>query len=94
MNNIAKAILKNTSYLIDKLNDLDGIELLTPASEQQRAGIVTFKINGKDMTEIYVKLMNNKVICANRLGAIRFSPHFYTDVEIIDKSLEILSLSI
>jgi len=38
--------------------------------------------------------MNNKVICANRLEAIRFSPHFYTDIKIIDNSLEILSSSI
>jgi len=94
MDNVASSILKKTSYLIDKLNKLADIELLTPESEHRRAGIVTFKINGKDMTEIYTRLMNNKVICANRLGGIRFSPHFYTDIEIIDNSLEILSSSI
>jgi len=94
MSNIEKSVLKNTSYLIDKLNNIDGIELLTPASEQRRAGIVTFKIIGKDMTKIHANLMNNKVICANRLGGIRFSPHFYTGIENIDKSLEVLYLSI
>ena len=94
MSNIEKAVLKNTSYIINKLNNIDGIELLTPASEQRRAGIVTFKIIGKDITGIHANLMNNKVICANRLGGIRFSPHFYTDIEVIDKSLEILYLSI
>ncbi len=94
MDNVELSILKRTSYLINKLNDLDDIELLTPISEQQRAGIVNFKIIGKDMTKIYARLVNNKVICANRMGGIRFSPHFYTDLEIIDKSLEILSSSI
>ena len=94
MDNVALSILKKTSYLIDKLDNLADFELLTPASERQRAGIVTFKITGKDMTDIYAKLMNNKVICANRLGGIRFSPHFYTDLEIIDNSLKILGLSI
>ena len=94
MDNVASSILKKTSYLIDKLNNFADVELLTPVSEQQRAGIVTFKISGKDMTEIYSKLMKNKVICANRLGGIRFSPHFYTDLENIDNSLDILSLSI
>jgi cysteine desulfurase/selenocysteine lyase len=94
MDNVELSILKKTSYLIDKLNNLADVELLTPASEQRRAGIVTFKITGKDMTDIYIKLMNNKVICANRLEGIRFSPHFYTDLEIIDNSLEILSLYI
>jgi selenocysteine lyase/cysteine desulfurase len=94
MDNVELSILEKTSYLIDKLNNLADIELLTPAPEQRRAGIVTFKITGKDMTEIYSKLMKNKVICANRLGGIRFSPHFYTDLEIIDNTLEVLSLSI
>jgi selenocysteine lyase/cysteine desulfurase len=94
MDNVASSILKKTSYLIDNLNNLPDIELLTPVSEQRRAGIVTFKITGKDMTEIYSKLMNNKVICANRLEGIRFSPHFYTDLVIIDNSLDILSTSI
>ena len=94
MDNVELSILEKTSYLIDKLSKFDDIELLTPASEQRRAGIVTFKIIGKDMTEIHARLMKNKVICANRLQGIRFSPHFYTDVKIIDKSLEILSSSI
>ena len=94
MANVESSISKTTSYLIDKLDNLAGIELLTPRSEQQRAGIVTFKITGKDMSDIYARLMNNKVICAHRLEGIRFSPHFYTEVEIIDNTLEILSSSI
>ena len=94
MDNVELSILQKTSYLIDKLNNLADVELLTPASEQRRAGIVTFKITGNDMTDIYTRLMNNKVICANRLEGIRFSPHFYTDLEIIDNSLEKLSLYI
>ena len=91
---IENRILKNTSYLIDKLNDLDMITILSPTSGQRRAGIVTFKIVTKESTEIHTNLMNNKVICANRMGGIRFSPHFYTGLDTIDKSLEILSLSV
>lgn len=91
---VEESILKNTSYLIDKINDLDGITMLSPTEESRRAGIVTFKVGTKDNTEIYTNLMNNKVICANRLGGIRFSPHFYTDIHSMDKILEILSLSI
>jgi len=94
MENIEKAVLNNTSYIIDELNKFDDIELLTPESEHRRAGIVTFKITGKNMSDIYARLIKNKVICANRLEGIRFSPHFYTDLDIIDKSLEILSSSI
>ena len=94
MEKIEKCILKKTTYLIDKLNDLDVITILSPTSVQRRAGIVTFKIATKESTEIHTNLMKNKVICANRMGGIRFSPHFYTGLNTIDKSLEILSLSI
>ncbi|MFB3101229.1 MAG: aminotransferase class V-fold PLP-dependent enzyme [Gammaproteobacteria bacterium] len=94
MEKIENRILKNTSYLIDKLNDLDVITILSPTSVQRRAGIVTFKIATKESTEIHTNLMKNKVICANRMGGIRFSPHFYTCSDTIDKSLEILSLYI
>ena len=90
MEKIEKCILKKTSYLIDKLNDLDVITILSPTSVQRRAGIVTFKIATKESTEIHTNLMKNKVICANRMGGIRFSPHFYTGLNTIDKSLEIL----
>lgn len=94
MQHVEELVLKNTSYLIDKLKSYGGITLLSPTGEQRRAGIVTFKIDSKDTAEIHAKLMKNKVICANRMGGIRFSPHFYTDLNVIDKSLEILSLSI
>ena len=93
MEHVEKLILKNTSYLIDIINNIDEINILSPTEEYRRAGIVTFKIEAKDNTEIYTKLMKNKVICANRLGGIRFSPHFYTGLNIIDRSLEILRVS-
>lgn len=94
MEQVAALVLKNTSYLIDKLSSFDGITLLSPRLEKRRAGIVTFKIESKDNTEIYTNLMKNKVICANRLGGIRFSPHFYTDLKTIDKALELLNITI
>jgi selenocysteine lyase/cysteine desulfurase len=94
MDQVEQLLLKNTSYLIDKFSDLDGFTLLSPTVDNRRAGIVTFKIEAKDNTDIYTNLMKNKVICANRMGGIRFSPHFYTDFKTIDKSLEILNVFI
>jgi selenocysteine lyase/cysteine desulfurase len=94
MQYVEDLILKNTSYLIDNLKEFKGITFLSPIAEGRRAGIVTFKFESNDNAKIHANLMNNKVICANRLGGIRFSPHFYTDLETIDNSLDILSLSI
>jgi cysteine desulfurase/selenocysteine lyase len=86
---ISNNIINNSSYIIDNINNIDGLSFVSPAEKPQYAGIVTFDIKGKDMADIYANLMKNKVICANRAGGIRFSPHFYTSKEKIDKGLEI-----
>jgi len=91
---IERNILNNTSYLIDNLSDIDGLEFITPTLERLRSGIVTFKMVGQDHAQIHRKLLENNVICAHRSGGIRFSPHFYTGQEKINKSLEVLSLII
>ena len=93
--NISRNIVRNTQYIIDYINNNDAIlSLLSPAQEAHRAGIVTFQVRNQDQSEIHHKLMKNKVICAQRLGGIRLSPHFYTSKEKIEKALEILSLFI
>tara|TARA_R110002074_G_scaffold401935_1_gene602339 strand:+ start:37015 stop:38154 length:1140 start_codon:yes stop_codon:yes gene_type:complete len=94
MEKISTNIINNVSYLIDKLRDIPGVIFVSPTTKPHYAGIVTFRIEGISMPQLYSKLMKNKLICANRAGGIRFSPHFYTSRESIDKSLEILSLSI
>jgi hypothetical protein len=38
--------------------------------------------------------MQRRVLCAQRGGGIRFSPHFYTPVEVIDRALgEVLEIA-
>jgi len=87
---ISRNIINNICYIIDNINNICGIEFISPIEKPDYAGIVTFKIEGLNMTELHSKLMKNKVICANRAGGIRFSPHFYTNQNRIDKALEIL----
>ena len=91
---IDRIILNNTSYLFDKLESIDALTLLSSTQGSRRSGIVTFKIDEQDHAAIHRKLLENNVICAHRSGGIRFSPHFYTSHEIIDKALEILCLTI
>ncbi len=88
--NIANNIINNSSYIIDNISKINGIKFISPTEIPDFAGIVTFKIDGKNSAEIYTKLMKNKVICANRAGGIRFSPHFYTSKDKIQKGLEVL----
>lgn len=91
---ISANIINNTSYLIDLLKKIPGLTFVSPTTKPHYAGIVTFTIDGINIPKLYSKLMKNRLICANRAGGIRFSPHFYTSRKIIDKSLELLSLSI
>lgn len=89
--NIETIILKNSGYLIELLEDINNIEIISPTQERLRSGIVTFKIAGQNHAEIHRKLLDKKVICAHRGGGIRFSPHFYISYDKIKNGLEILT---
>lgn len=94
MDTVSELIIKNVSYLFDKIDDL-GLAILTPQDVSRRAGIVTFKLKPSEkVTWLKDKLLENKVICAQRMNGIRFSPHFYTDLQVIDKALDILCSNI
>ena len=94
MKNIEKELVARISYLMDSLASFAGINLLTPANPRQRAGIIAFKIAGVDLRELHKRLLQNQVICAHRGGAIRFSPHYYTSMQDIDKTLDIINIII
>ena len=81
-------IFNNTSYLIDKLKNIDGVKILTPVQQRHHAGIVNFSIDSIDIADLHRMLLNNKVICAQRGAGIRFSPHFYISREKLDKAIE------
>lgn len=92
--NVIEAEIHNKmDYLIENLTFDSRISLLTPRDASRRAGILTFTIDGSDMAKLHSKLMKNNIICAHRMGGIRFSPHFYTSQEKIDKALEILTIN-
>lgn len=65
------------------------LTVITPHSGQRRAGILTFQ-PAIEAQAAYQQLMEAGVICAPRGGGIRFSPHFYTPFETLDKALDIL----
>jgi selenocysteine lyase/cysteine desulfurase len=51
---------------------------------------VNFRKDSVDNEKLYQYLQDNNVICAYRGEGIRFSPHFYTPTESIDKALTLL----
>ncbi len=94
MENIETEIIELTSALIRKLKQINGLELLTNADPKRLAGIVTFTLPQSDLKALHVSLMRKRVICAHRFGGIRFSPHFYTPQDKIDKAIDILTSTV
>jgi selenocysteine lyase/cysteine desulfurase len=88
MASVEQAINALTARLLE-LIDHRGFELLSPRAPERRAGIVTFRVPDADPGVLQEKLMAQRVICANRGGGIRFSPHFYTPAEHIERAIEL-----
>ncbi|MET0065275.1 MAG: aminotransferase class V-fold PLP-dependent enzyme [Candidatus Thiodiazotropha sp.] len=77
---IALRVEELTREIIEQVDRM-GLELLTPREAERRAGIVTFRVPGRDNLGLYRDLMASRVVCAQRAGGIRFSPHFHNTPE-------------
>lgn len=87
---IQEQVLANTELLIDSLQQVKGCRILSPQDKTRRSGIVTFYIDGADHTTLHSHLMSQGVICAQRGGGIRFSPHFYITPEKMHAAIAIV----
>ncbi len=82
---VERRVMSNADYLLRRIRAHPKLEALTPA---RHAGIVTFRVQGREPAEVYRGLMRNGVVCASRGGGIRFSPHFYNTPDQLDEALE------
>jgi len=89
--NVQSMVIENSDYLLEKLHSIPEIKILTPTESGRYAGIVTFQKRGIDNEKLYQHLQDNNVICAFRGDGVRFSPHFHTGKNDIDKALKIVS---
>jgi len=83
-------ILQRSAHITDHLRARNNITLLSVPEEKRRGGIVTFKHTRQPVESLYKLLTDNQVACAMRGGGIRFSPHFYTPMEKIQRALDLL----
>jgi selenocysteine lyase/cysteine desulfurase len=75
---VEEMIRARTGLLIE-LIDRHGFELLSPRAPERRAGIVTFRVPGCQPKALHGGLMGRGVVCAQRGGGVRFSPHYHTE---------------
>ncbi len=90
MEEIQKRVLARSEYLFKRIQEQDDLELLTDPTPGRYAGIVTFRSRNENSAAMFKRLRDNQVICAERLGGIRFSPHFYTPFEHLDRALGLI----
>jgi selenocysteine lyase/cysteine desulfurase len=89
MDNVEKNVLDNTQTLFNEIKARPELELLTDNTPGRYGGIVTFRHRSLSNEELFNHLTESGVMCAQRGGGIRFSPHFYTPKEKIHQAVEI-----
>ncbi|MDH4568574.1 aminotransferase class V-fold PLP-dependent enzyme [Pseudomonas sp. BN414] len=90
MDQVAIALAERVQWLQDGLAQIPGIQLLSPLNPLRRAGILTFRLDGWDNQLLFERLRAEQVVCAQRGGGIRVSPHFYTESHVLDETLALL----
>ncbi|TLS73858.1 aminotransferase class V-fold PLP-dependent enzyme [Mariprofundus erugo] len=77
-------VLDRANRLMRWVEDEAELQLVTPPDSLRHAGIVSFRCRELDAVghmQLWQALMRAGLICACRAGAIRFSPHFYSNLE-------------
>jgi selenocysteine lyase/cysteine desulfurase len=67
-----------------------GAEVLTPAEDERRAGIVIARLPGRDAAAAVSALAAAGVIASSRLGGLRFSLHHFNDSTDVERALAAL----
>lgn len=84
---VSAAILERSQFLIERIQASRSLKLLTDVSQERRSGIVTFGHASVAASKLHQALMKQRVICACRGGGVRFSAHFYNDIEGLERAL-------
>jgi selenocysteine lyase/cysteine desulfurase len=85
--NIEKHNWELLDLLIDYLND-SPYQIESSLEPLHRSSIFSF--SGKNIKELYEKLIKNKILVSFREGSIRVSPHFYNTKEEIERFIRML----
>ncbi|MTI32283.1 aminotransferase class V-fold PLP-dependent enzyme [Xanthovirga aplysinae] len=83
---------KLSTYLIEELQKIRGIEILSPSNPEFSSAIVTFKLKGKDFKKIQASFRKDyqcrlRGIVENNLNALRVSCGIQNSFEELDKLL-------
>jgi selenocysteine lyase/cysteine desulfurase len=89
MDEVERGVLANAETLFDLIERSHHLQCLTNRNTGRYAGIVVFSHDQYNAEPLYEALMDKGVMCAARGGGIRFSPHFYTSRETLERAVAI-----
>jgi cysteine desulfurase / selenocysteine lyase len=84
----AQALLDRTDRLTDGLMKMPGVGLASPLERERRAGIVSFRMSSMSAERVTAELAKHAIHAAPRGKLVRLSPHFYTPLAQIEKTIE------
>jgi len=82
-------ILALHEKLVSGFRSIEGVRVVSPLIDQERAGIVTIELPASaDPNDIFKKFLARNIIISLREGKLRFSPHFYNSPEEVERVVE------
>lgn len=87
MPQIQAQLMVRIQHLEQLLNQHPAVELVTDTGRALRSGILTFRHRRLEAAELFRQLRDQQVVCASRGGGIRFSPHFYTPLAVLERAV-------
>jgi selenocysteine lyase/cysteine desulfurase len=89
MQNVWESVRSVTRHAMESLKS-KGYTVTSPEKDDQRAGIVLFRHPTLPNSDVLAALKAGGVICVERGGNCRFAPHFYNNMDDIDRAVALL----
>jgi selenocysteine lyase/cysteine desulfurase len=89
INRIEESILQHSAYLHQLIDNSRHLEAIYTDEASKRSGIVTFRHRHVPSSTVFGVLRDNNIMCAERGGGIRFSPHFYNSNDELEKAVKL-----
>ena len=78
---IGRRILNNTALIYEYIDKSANLELIYTDYASKMSGIVTFRHKNHSPARLFNALRGQNIMCAERGGGVRFSPHVYNTAE-------------
>lgn len=87
---ILAELMTRVGVLEQLLREHPQLELITVTDRPLRSGILTFRHRTMATPALFKHLRDQQVVCAPRGGGIRFSPHFYTPLDVLERAVSLI----